>query len=210
MADPRKGLADIGMVSRAAKGNEGDLQWFAIARDGIAIIVNAGNTVPGILEPGLTSHQVRAIYRGEMQSWAGLGGEDHPITVVHKVEGRSTLELFLAFFELKNTEVKPDVEIGDNQQGIRTVAGDPHAIAYVSIGTAEFEAERGTAIRLVPVDGVAPSTVAVQDGTFPLSRPLHLVTTQAPEGLVREMIDFAQSEAVHDLVREQFFVPLQR
>ena len=210
VADARKGLADIGMASRAAKPEEADLMWFTIARDGIAMIVNSESPIASLPETGLTSDQVRAIYRGEVQSWSELGGRDALITVVHKVEGRSTLELFLAFFGLGNAECKPDVEVGDNQQAIRTVAGDPDAIGYVSIGTAEFEAQRGTPIVLIPVDGARPSTEAVRDESFPLSRPLNLVTRAAPVGAVEDLIEFARSTAVHDLVEEQFFVPVPR
>ena len=47
------------------------------------------------------------------------------------------------------------------------------------------------------------------DGSFPLSRPLTLVTKTKPEGLVKDFIDFARSRAAIPLVREQFFVPLE-
>ena len=55
------------------------------------------------------------------------------MTVVNKAEGRSTLELFLDYFKLKSPDVQADVVIGDNEQGIKTVAGNPNAIGYVSI-----------------------------------------------------------------------------
>jgi len=98
--------------------------------------------------------------------------------------------------------------IGDNQQGIKTVSGNPDAIGYVSIGTAEFEAQNGTPIRALPLDGVAATTKELLAEHFPLARPLNLVTRSAPEGVVLELIEFARSPAVRDLVEEQFFVPL--
>ena len=48
--------------------------------------------------------------------------------MVNKAEGRSTLELFLHHFGLKNSEIKAQVVIGDNQQGIKTVAGNVNAM----------------------------------------------------------------------------------
>ena len=84
--------------------------------------------------------------------------------------------------------------IGDNQQGIKTVAGNKNAIGYVSIGTAERDISAGVPLKLLSVGGVEASTATVQDGTFPLSRPLNLVTTQTPSGLTEEFIEFAQSE----------------
>ncbi|MEK6686254.1 MAG: phosphate ABC transporter substrate-binding protein [Pseudomonadota bacterium] len=201
--DVRKGIAAIGMVSRALKPDEADLQAFTIAQDGISIIVHAGNPVIT-----LSRKQIADIYTGRITHWNAAGGTDARITVVNKAEGRSTLELFLDYLQLKNSEIKPHVIIGDNAQGIKTVIGNPHAIGYVSIGAAEYEARRGAPVRLLSLGGVEASVENVRQGIFPLSRPLNLVTSSEPQGLVRRFIEFARSPQVHDLVRAQYFVPV--
>jgi phosphate transport system substrate-binding protein len=204
LADARSGLANIGMVSRNLKGNEqGEFQSFAIARDGISIIINTNNPVKT-----LSNEQIVSIYQGKIENWKQVGGKDAPITVVNKAEGRSTLELFLGYFKLENSAIKADVVIGDNQQGIKTVAGNPNAIGYVSIGAAEYDIDRRVPIKLLPIGGVEASTKTLQNGIFPLSRPLLLVTTKPPSGLTKEFIDFAQSQEVYDIVKQQNFVPI--
>jgi phosphate transport system substrate-binding protein len=203
--DARNGLADIGMASRALKPEESDLQAQTIALDGIGIIVHTANPVTT-----LDKQQIIDIYTGKIVNWHEVGGDDAPITVVNKAEGRSTLELFLQFFGLKNTDVKPQVVIGDNQQGIKTVAGNPNAIGYVSIGSAEYEAEHGVPVKLLPLAGIAASVDNVRNLSFPLSRPLNLVTQSVPMGLVKNFIDFAHSEQVDDLIAAQYFVAVPR
>ena len=203
VADARQGLADIGMVSRAMKEDERDLSAFPVARDGVCPILHQENPVQA-----LTDEQVVEIYTGKITNWKAVGGTDAPITVVNKAEGRSTLEVFLHYFKLKNVDVKAQVVIGDNEQGVKTVAGNRNAIGYVSIGTAEYDATHGVPIKLLPIGGVAASTESVRKGTFPLSRPLHLVTRTTPSGLAKAFIDYAQSKAVHDLIKQQYFVPL--
>ena len=205
VSDARSGLADIGLVSRALKADEGDLMAHAIAQDGVGVILHSSNPVQA-----LTDEQVKAVYMGLITNWKVLGGKDAPITVVNKAEGRSTLELFLHYFSLKNSEIKAHVVIGDNQQGIKTVAGNPNAIGYVSIGTAEYEAGHGTPVKLLPMKGVVADVATVRAGKFPLSRPLNLVTKTAPIGVAKRFIDFAQSKQVNDLIEAQFFVPLAR
>lgn len=205
IADARQGLADIGMVSRALGADERDLLAFPIARDGICLIVHAGNPVAS-----LTDEQVVAIYTGLISNWKDVGGLDAQITVVNKAEGRSTLELFLRYFHLDAPQVKAHVIIGDNEQGIKTVAGNPNAIGYVSVGSAEYAATHGVPIKLLPMGGVAASIETVRAGTFPLSRELNLVTRVLPQGLAKAFIDFAQSADVHDLIADQYFVPLSR
>jgi phosphate transport system substrate-binding protein len=205
IGDARQGTADIGMVSRALKPDEKDLQSFIIAQDGISIILNKSNLVAK-----LSDAQIVGIYTKKITNWKDVGGNDAPITMVNKAEGRSTLELFAKYFKLEPKDIKADAVIGDNAQAIKTVAGNPDAIGYVSIGSAEYDEKQGTAIKLLPVEGIAASTVNVTNGTFPLSRPLNLVTKTAPMGLSKEFIDFAQSPGVQDIVKEQYFVPVAR
>lgn len=204
VTDARAGLADIGMASRALKPEESDLMAHRIAMDGIGIILHRKNPLK------LSDEQIKAIYTGKITNWQQLGGDDRKITVVNKAEGRSTLELFLHHFQLANPEIRAHVVIGDNQQGIKTVAGNIGAIGYVSIGTAEYEEAHGTPVRLLAMGGVAATAANVRDGRFPLSRPLNLVSKGAPNGLAKRFIEFAQSAAVDDLVTAQYFVPLAR
>lgn len=203
IADVRRGMAQIGMVSRSPREDETDLVWHPIALDGIALIVHSANPVSN-----LTTEQVRAIFAGQVENWSDLGGNDAPITVIHKAEGRSTLEVFLEHFDLRSAEVQADVIIGDNQQGIKTVVGNPDAIGYVSIGTAEYEVSAGTRIRSVSLDGSPPSRASLRDGRYPMARTLHVVTPSQENDSVRAFLDFLRSFSVDDLVEGQFFVPL--
>ncbi len=199
--DARMGLSDIGMVSRALKTTEQDLTPALIAFDGIAIILHKSNIVSA-----LSDEQIIAIYNGQIRNWNELGGVDREITVVNKAEGRSTLEVFLHYFSLRNSQIKSQVVIGDNQQGIKTIAANPGAIGYVSIGTADFEETRGTPIKSLPLNGQPATVASVGKGQYPLSRQLNLVFSADPPPQVLDFIAFAQSAEVHDVINSHFFV----
>ncbi len=203
VTDARLGLADIGMVSRDLKSDEQDLHAYTIAYDGVCMIVNTANTVTT-----LTKDQIVGIYTGRYTNWKEIGGPDRKITVVNKAEGRSTLELFLNHFGLVNSQIKAQIVVGDNEQDIKTVVGNPGAVAYVSIGSAEYDAEQGMPLKLLPMDGIKATTTNVLNRTFPLMRVLNLVTKTPAAGLNKQFIDFARSDSVHDLVKELYFVPL--
>lgn len=205
IADVQRGVADIGMISRSLQAEEQDLQGFAIARDGISIIIHQDNPVKS-----LSNQQVVDIYTGKINNWQQVNGNNAPITVVNKAEGRSTLELFLNYFQIQNSNIKASVVIGDNQQGIKTVAGSPNAIGYVSIGTAEFSRNSGINIKLLPLNEIAATTENVQNQTFPLARSLNFVTKTPPQGLKQAFIEFAQSPQVHDIIQQQEFVPISK
>jgi len=202
--DARTGLAHIGMASRALKAQEAqDLVGITLAKDGIGLIVHQGNPVTN-----LTTQQVIDIYTGKVTNWQAVGGSSAKIVVVNKAEERGTLEMFLAHFHLANADIRADVVIGDNEQGIKTVAGNPQALGYVSIGTAEYDATHGIPIRLIQLDGIPASLVTVQNNTFPISRPLTLVTTTQPSKLAQTFISFATSSDVHDIVAQHYFISL--
>ena len=162
IADIRQGLADIGMASRELNHSERDLHGTVIAHDGIGLIVHQSNPLASLDEQSIVQ-----IYTGKITNWKKVGGIDAPITVVTKSEGRATLELFLQHFQLTSSEIKAHVVIGDNEQGIKTVAGNPYAIAYVSIGTAEYDATHDVPIKLLALGTVQASLAEVQGWTFP-------------------------------------------
>jgi phosphate transport system substrate-binding protein len=203
IADVRAGHADIGMASRALAASEEDLTPVTIARDGVALIVHADNVVTE-----LTSEQVRRIYLGEASDWSEFGGTSGPITVVNKAEGRATLTVFLEHFGLDSRAIQADVIAGENEQAIKTVAGTPGAIGYVSIGTAMVDREAGVTIKLLALDGVQATHQNVSSGAYPLSRPLNLVLTTSPSPLALEFIEFARAPEQNDLILRESFVPM--
>ena len=203
IADVRSGNADIGMASRPLAEEEGDLLAFSLARDGVSLIVHRENPVRD-----LTEAQVVAIFSGEITNWQEVGGENRAISVVNKAAGRATLEVFLSYLGLDPRRVRSSVVVGDNEQGIKTVAGNRNAIGYVSIGTAEADAALGVPVKLLGLGGVAANSANVAAGTFPMARPLNLVTRETPTGLSEAFLDFARSDRVHDLIQAHFFVPI--
>ena len=67
-----------------------ELVPFKIGLDGIAVIINSSNPIKAV-----TKEQVQDIYTGKITNWKEIGGNDVPIILITKEEGRSTLELFL-------------------------------------------------------------------------------------------------------------------
>ena len=159
--DARAGTADIGMASRSLKEGEGDgLRAHQIAVDELAVILHATYPVAT-----LSDAQIKSIYLGEVSNWQEVGGHDAPITVVNKAAGRATLDVFVAYYDLDERAIDADVVIGDNEQGVMTVSGNPDAIGYVSVGTARYNAGEGVPIRILDrstsADGV-PGAIATK------------------------------------------------
>jgi phosphate transport system substrate-binding protein len=202
LADARSGLSDLGMISRDLTEKESDLQGTPIAYDGIAIIVNKENPLKD-----LKSEQVISIYTGKYTNWKELGGVDQPITVVNKAEGRSTLELFLQFFSLKNSDVKAKMIVGENEQAIKFIGSNQWSIGYVSIGSAEYASTVSKTIRTVRLNGIDATLSNVRNKTYPLRRTLNFVHNKSKSEKVQKFLSFLKEPAAIKIIEEQFFVP---
>lgn len=202
IADAGRKLADIGMTSRALKPGEGtELTQHLLANDGVGFVVHSSNPVQR-----LTKQQALDIYTGAIKSWSDLGGLSKPIVVINRPAGRSELDLTAKYFDIEAGDMVADVIGGENQQAVKLIAGNPDAIAYLSLGTAHFEIAAGTELKLLDLDGVAATPAAVASGSYPLARPLILVTNGELEQGAQAFLNELLSPASDDLIREQSFV----
>ena len=200
-----EGTADIGMSSRDLKVEETakypNLIVTTVANDGIAIIVHPSNTVAS-----LTIEQIKAIYQGEITNWNEVGGPDQTIVVIGRDSASGTREFFSEKVMNKEDFVATQLEKNSNGAVTQTIAQTPGAIGYVGLGYID------AGIRAVPVvvDGtpVMPTVENVVAKTYPISRPLLMITHGAPSGLAKEYIDFILSSAGQKIVSDEGFVPL--
>jgi len=202
IADIRQGTSHIGMVSRQLKLAENDLKAHLLAKDGVSIIVHKNNPIRELSES-----QIRSIYLGKIDNWKSLNGVNQKITVINKSEGRSTLEVFAKYFKLKNSQIKSNIIIGDNEQAVKLVSKNPHAIAYVSIGTAEYDIALGIPIKTLPLNGVPANTATLLKNQFPLSRELNFITKEQMSALAIAFINYAQSKTANSIIEGFGFVP---
>jgi len=198
----RNGQADIGMVSRTLTDADKDLFSFAIGRDGVGFVVHTDNHLSE-----LSTANLRDIYTGRLINWNQLGGASVPISPVSRAKGAASLELFLHYFDLKEESLKAAFATGENAETVSAVARNPGAIAYLSIGETERQAQSGVPLKLLVIDGVAASARNVRRGDYPILRQLTLVTRQLPEGPSKQFIDFCLSSGATEIVREHDFVP---
>ena len=200
--DVSQGKADIGMVSRLLTAKEQELNIFAIARDGICVIVHKDNPVPT-----LTNRQVSGIFTGRVTNWSALGGRDAPILVINASPGTGAAEIFTQFFGVAYADIKAGSVGSSASDRAKAITDDLNAISYMSIGVAQLQANKGAAIKLLPADGIAATKQNIRTGNFPLSRPLLLLTKDPPKGWAKEFIAFSLSSQTTDLVLQHDFVP---
>src|SRR5258708_39877813 len=127
IADVKRGLADIGMSSRALKDDgKGGLTGHTLALDGVCFLVHKDNP---IVE--LTNAQIVDIFTGKTANWNAVGGKDAPITVINRADGRSELDLFIHHFKLKAADIRASLIAGANEQRIKPLPAHPDALLSI-------------------------------------------------------------------------------
>ncbi|MGC8612594.1 MAG: hypothetical protein ACP5LR_08970, partial [Athalassotoga sp.] len=78
------------------------------------------------------------------------------------------------------------------------------AIGYVGLGYLESSPD----ISEVAISGMKANIEAARSGTYPLARPLFMMTNGVPSGTIAQFIDFGLSPAGQKIVSEVGFVPI--
>lgn len=202
VADALAGKADIGMASRELNAKEKALFAIPIARDGVAFVVHKNNPVGG-----LTRAQLLAVFTGGTADWKALGGPAARIEVVTRKPGHSSLEIVSQYFGIAPEAIKATHVAGDSPEVRRLVAANRNAIGFLSAGAVDNAVQHGMRLKPLALDGLTPGIGAVRDGTWPLSRPLNLLTRRVPAGAAKAFIEFALSPAAREVILEHDFVP---
>ncbi|KPQ43595.1 MAG: phosphate ABC transporter substrate-binding protein, PhoT family [Candidatus Methanoperedens nitroreducens] len=63
-------------------------------------------------------------------------------------------------------------------------------------------------VKVVKVNGVAPTQQTILDTSYLLSRKMYMITDGAPVGLEREFISFILSEKGQNIVQKEGFIPV--
>jgi phosphate transport system substrate-binding protein len=182
---------------------------FVVARDAIAVVVNPSNPVDG-----LTLRQISDIYTGRITNWREVGGEDRPIVLLSRESNSGTYVYFLEnVIRLGKKEsdllFSPDTLLMPSSEGISVeVRQNPNAIGYDGLGYVTSDQKMLAVAGDADSPYVLPSVGTVNDGSYPISRPLYMYTAGEPVGQVKVYLDWVLSDG-QSLVAKLGFVPLQ-
>jgi len=183
----------------AAKKQGFDPKEYKIARDGIAIIVNAANPVSE-----LTLDQVGDVFSGRTRNWRELKGRDLPIKVIFGQPNSATYQQ-MSDSVLRGVGLAPGTQ---NYQSvfdiIKAVASDKAAIGYCGSTylyrdwlAKPADPEPGikalALARSAGSDALPPDQGTIYDGSYPLGRDIYLIARREPKGIVSGFITFVMS-----------------
>ncbi len=175
------GESDISNASRPIKDSEResckaigrDPIEFRVGTDALAVVVSAEND----FVTNLTFEQLALIFSGDAKTWADVDDSwpSEPIQLFSPGSDSGTFDYFVEeIFDQDETRLlnAPGIQLSeDDNVLVQGVLGSPYAIGY--FGYAYYVGNVG-ALKVVSIEGVEPNQANVDNGTYPLARPLFI------------------------------------
>ena len=151
---------------------------------------------------------------GDSESGSSDGGSEASapsgtISVLSREEGSGTRGAFVELFgveeenadgeKVDNTTVDAQVT-NSTAVMMTTVAGDPQAIGYISLGSLD------DSVKALKVDGADATAENVKNGTYKVSRPFNIVTNDDLSDVAQDFIDYILSSDGQAIVEKENYI----
>ncbi len=184
-----------------AKEKGTEFEYTEIGKEGFVFFVNKDNPIDG-----LTSEQIRNIYSGKITNWKEVDGNDEEIIAFQRNEGsgsQSRLKRFMGDVPLMEARME---ERNYFMVGIINQVAD-YKNYKNSIGFSfRYYLETLIAnpnVKMLKVDGVAPTIENISNNRYSLTSSLYAVTYKDNENKnVNLLIDWILSEEGQELVKK--------
>ena len=183
------GTLDLGMASRELTADEfARVDHLIIGVAGTGIAVHAQNPLRS-----LTTVQLQDVYKGKITDWSAVGGQPGTVIPLVREKGSSARTTFENVIFAGKPAYGPSVlEISGGDQMRQAIAAYRTSLGIIGVTKDDPEA---AGVRLLSVDGIAPTRTALLDGTYKLRRPLYLLYSRsvATKPAVASFLDFVKS-----------------
>jgi len=176
-------------------------------KDAFVFYVNAKNPVDN-----LTTEQIKGIYSGRITDWKEVGAPfSTKIIPFQRNEGsgsQTTLQKLMG-----DTPIMPPLKedrLGGMGDIINDTANYRNYKAALGFSFRYYSTEllRNDQIKLLSIDGVAPTVENIRNGTYPLVATAYMVSVRPRSANTRKIVDFMLSPEGQKLVEDTGYVSL--
>lgn len=148
---------------------------------------------------------------GAASASGGGSAASAPISVYSREDGSGTRGAFVELFGIEQKDANgdkvdmttPTAAITNSTAVMMTsVAGDPNAIGYISLGSLD------DTVKAVSIDGVAPTAAAVKDGSYAIARPFNIVTKGELAAPAADFLAFIMSAEGQAVVSDNNYIAI--
>ncbi|MCK1999136.1 substrate-binding domain-containing protein [Psychrobacillus psychrodurans] len=183
-----------------------ELTMTPIGREAFVFFVNQKNPVDN-----LTVDQITDIYTGKVSSWEQLGGKNDPIRAFQRPEdsgSQSALQSLMKGMPLMDPPSKDIVTgMGGIINEVSQYRNYKNAIGF-TFRFYSTEMVGNDQIKLLEINGVAPTKENIRAETYPITSELYIVTAGTDNSNVEPLIEWILSDQGQALVEKVGYVPI--
>ncbi|MBQ5357410.1 MAG: PstS family phosphate ABC transporter substrate-binding protein [Oscillospiraceae bacterium] len=188
-----------------AKAHGTEFVYTPIGYDAFVFFVHKDNPIDD-----LTTEQVQGIYSGEITNWSQVGGKDEKIAAYQRNEGSGSQSMLIRFMDGKEIMEAPTEMIDDLMVGIVERVSDyrskPGSIGF----SFRYYLEgiiKNPDIKLLSIDGIAPTVENIKNGSYPITASLYAVTYEGNDNEnVDKFIEWVLSDEGQYLIEKTGYV----
>lgn len=133
----------------------------------------------------------------------------HDISIISREDGSGTRGAFIELFGIEEKDADGNKVDKTTEEAtvtdktsvmLTTVAGDPYAIGYISLGALN------DTVKALDVDGAQATAANVKNGSYKVSRPFMIATKGEATGLAKDFIDYILSKEGQEIVSDGYIV----
>ncbi|MFJ5770745.1 PstS family phosphate ABC transporter substrate-binding protein [Psychrobacillus sp. NPDC093180] len=189
-----------------AKEHGKELKMIPIGREAFVFFVHQKNPVSG-----LTMEQIKNIYAGKVTNWEEVGGETEDIRAFQRPAdsgSQSALEHLMGDIPIMEA---PTEDIATGMGGIINEVSQyknyKNAIGY-TFRFYSTEMVQDKKIKLLEIDGVAPTKETIRSGEYPIASEFYIVTAGTDNPNVEKFIAWILSPEGQELIEKTGYVSL--
>lgn len=175
------------------------LELTPIAYDALVFFVHEDNPVTD-----LSLAQVRDIYAGVLRSWNDVGGPDARIFAFQTDDSRTQQAMETRVMQGR-AMLRP---LTDEFGHVAEYRNRPDALGYTFLWRAARMFPKGD-IRLLTIDGIAPTPENIRSGRYPLASPIVMASRPSPGKEVAALMEWICGPEGQDLIDRTGFVSLK-
>lgn len=178
-----------------------------IGREAFVFFVHHKNSIDN-----LTLEQVKQIYAGEITNWREVGGNHDAIRAFQRPADSGSQTTLEKIMEDTPIMEAPAEDVATGMGGIihevSKYRNYKNAIGY-TFRYYSTEMVGNKEIKLLSIDGVAPTKENIRNGTYPLTSEFYAVTVGTDNPNVTKLVDWIVSEEGQTLVDKVGYVPVE-
>ena len=191
-----------------AEENQTTFEYIPIGTEAFVFFVHKDNPITN-----LTTKQIKDIYSGKITNWKDVGGKNEKIAAFQRNEGSGSQSMLKRFMDDTPITDAPTETVNDLMAGIIEQVAD-YKSKTNSIGFSfRYYVEgiiKNPDIKMISIDGIAPTSENIRNGSYPILTPIYAVTYKENQnGNVDKLLEWILSDEGQYIINETGYVGIK-